>query len=201
METENMPNTPQEQPLQEAPKKKHHLGLILLLVVLILAVAGGAVYYFTERQKPEETVDLFLESVRKMDFTSMENMLQSKDLSALDNADVRNATYEAFFKEINSKMTYNIYKNSFDIQNGTARITVHIKYIDGSDIYKETISEFLRQVVSTAFSGEELTEEETQQKLASILSEKARSLEDKFSETDIVYPVTSGRLWLLTRKQ
>lgn len=196
METENMPNTPQEEPLQEMPQKKRHLGLIFFLVVLILAVAGGAVYYFTERKKPEETVNLFLESVRKMDFTSMENLLQSKDLSALDNADVRNATYEEFFKEINSKMTYNIYKNSFDMQNGTARITVHIKYIDGSDIYKETISEFLRQIVSTAFSGEELTEEETQQKLASILSEKARTLEDKFSETDIVYPlIKTGDQW------
>ena len=190
METENMTNIPQE-PLQQEkiPKKKHRIGLFLFLVILILAVAGGTAYYFMERQKPEKTVESFLDSMKKMDFASMESFLQSNDLSALDNADVRNATYEDFFKEINTKMTYKIYKNNFDIQNGTAHISVHLKYIDGTDIYKETISEFLRQIVSTAFSGDELTEEETQQKLAAILSEKAASVEDKFSETDIVYPL------------
>ena len=197
METEKIQNPSQEPiPQQNPPKKKRHFGLILVLVLLLLAVAGGAAYYFMERQRPEKTVESFLESMQQMDFASMESLLQSHDLSALDNADVRNATYEAFFKEINAKMTYTIYKNSFDIQNGTARISVHLRYIDGSDIYKETISEFLRQIVSTAFSGEELTDEETQQKLASILREKAASVEDKFSETDIVYPlIKTGDQW------
>lgn len=48
-------------------------------------------------------------------------------------------------------MTYKIGKTNFHIQNGTASVTVHINYIDGADIYKETISEFLKQIVSTAF--------------------------------------------------
>ena len=75
------------------------------------------------------------------------------------------------------------------IQNGTASVTVHINYIDGADIYKETISEFLKQIVSTAFSGTTLTEEETQQKLASLLEEKSGSVEDKFTSIDITYPL------------
>ena len=119
----------------------------------------------------------------------MESMLQSGDLSALDNADVRNATYESFFKSINAKMTWKITKTSFNFQAGTAEVTARIRYVDGSDIYRETVTEFLRQIVSSAFSGESLTEQETQDKLASILNEKAASLEDKFSETDIIYPM------------
>lgn len=170
-------------------RKKGKAGLIIFIIVLVLAVGCGVGYYFWERQKPAEAVEKFLTSVQQMDFTAMESMLQSNDLSALDNADIRNDVYAEFFKSINGKMTYEIRRNDFDIQNGTARITARIRYVDGSDIYKETVSEFLRQIVSKAFSGESLTEEDTQARLASILSEKAASLDDKFSETDIVYPV------------
>lgn len=175
---------------QPAPKKKKRRGgLILVLLLLILAIGGGAGYYFYARQQPRNQVDKFLASIQKMDFASMESMLQSNDLSALDNADVRNGVYTEFFQSINAKMSYKITKTSFDIQNGTARVTARIKYIDGSDIYKETISEFLRQIVSTAFSGQQLTEEEIEQTLSSILIEKSKTLEDKFAETDIVYPL------------
>lgn len=55
-------------------------------------------------------------------------------------------------------------------------MTARIRYIDGSDIYRETVTEFLRQIVSSAFSGESLTEQETQEKLAAILMEKSDSL-------------------------
>ena len=85
--------------------------------------------------------------MQKMDFNTMESMLQSSDLSALDNADIRNAAYTDFFTAINKKMTYKITGNRFRLQDGTASITAHIKYIDGTSIYKETITEFLRQIV------------------------------------------------------
>ena len=104
----------------------------------------------------------------------MESLIQSSDLTALDNADIRDAAYTDFFSEINKKMTYKITKNRFDIQNGTASVTAHITYIDGTNIYKATITEFLRQIVSNAYAGNQLTEEETQAKLASILNEQAK---------------------------
>lgn len=165
--------------------------VIVLIVVLLLVVAGAGAGsgYFWLKSKPQKAVEQFLDGMRKMDFAAMEGLLQSKDLSALDNADIRDDAYAEFFKSINEKMSYKIVKNDYDISNGTAQVTARIKYIDGSDIYKETISEFLRQIVSTAFSGEELTEVQTQQKLAAILSEKAGAVEDKFSEADITYPL------------
>lgn len=181
-------NTPEEQPVPKK-KKKGKAGRILLLLVLLLAIAAGAGYYFYERSQPARELDSYLAAIQNLDFTSMESMLQSGDLSALDNADVRNATYESFFKSINAKMTWKITKTSFNFQAGTAEVTARIRYVDGSDIYRETVTEFLRQIVSSAFSGESLTEQETQDKLASILNEKAASLEDKFSETDIIYPM------------
>lgn len=188
----NMPNTdmaeePMDSPVK--PKKKRHAKLVIFLLVLVLAAGGAGAYYYMERQKPQTTVEDFLSSVQKMDFDAMEALVQSNDLTALDNADVRDPAFAEFFQNVNTKMTYKISRNSFDIQNGTAQVTAHIKYIDGADIYKETISEFLRQIVSTAFSGDALTEEETQQKLAQILIEKSRTMEDKFCETDVTYPL------------
>lgn len=181
----------QEPELSPSPvkKKKKKAGPFLLLFLLLLAAAVAAATYLYERRQPEKAVESYLTSIQKMDFTAMERLLQSNDLSALDNADVRNAAYEEFFKNINGKMSFQIVKNQFDFQSGTARVTARIRYIDGSEIYKETVSEFLRQVVAEAFSGEKPGAEETQQKLASILSEKSASLEDTYSETDIVYPV------------
>ena len=170
--------------------KKGHAGLIIFILILVLAIGGGTGFYFYQRQQPRKAVEQFLDSMQKMDFTTMESMIQSSDLSALDNADIRNAAYADFFSEINKKMTYKITKNRFDIQNGTASVTAHITYIDGTNIYKATITEFLRQIVSNAYAGNQLTEDETQQTLASILNEQAKKVEtDEFSEADITYPL------------
>ena len=170
--------------------KKGHAGLIIFILILILAIGGGTGFYFYQRQQPRKAVEHFLDSMKKMDFDTMESLIQSSDLTALDNADIRDAAYTDFFSEINKKMTYKITKNRFDIQNGTASVTAHITYIDGTNIYKATITEFLRQIVSNAYAGNQLTEEETQAKLASILNEQAKKVEkDVFSETDITYPV------------
>ena len=88
-------------------------------------------------------------------------------------------------------MTYKITKTKFDIKNGTATVTAHIKYIDGSDIYKETIAEFVEaDCLLLLFPGTSLSEGvETNQKLASLLEEKSDTVEDKFAETDISYPL------------
>lgn len=177
-------------------KKRKKTGFIIFLTVLILAAAGGVGYYFMERQKPINTVKTFLGDIQKLNFDGMKSQLQSNDMSALDNADITNNAYTAFFQNVNQKMTFEIKKTSFSLANGTANVTAKIRYIDGSDIYKETITEFLKQIVSTAFSGEELTEEQTQQKLAALLEEKAGTVQDKFAETEITYPlIKAGGYW------
>ena len=178
--------------LETEPKpkrKKKRIKLILFIFIIILALAAASAYYFWEKKKPEEALTKYLNSVQQMDFDSMTAMLQSKDLSALDDADIRTESYTDFFRSVNKKMTYEITRNKFDLHNGTARITAHIRYIDGTNIYKEAISEFLRQIVSSAFTGKELSEQETQEKLASILKEHSEKLDPIYSEIDILYPL------------
>lgn len=134
----------EDEEVQEIPvrKKKKKKGLIIFLVILILVIAGGAGYYFYERQKPIETTKDYLENMRAMNFDGMKALLQSNDMSALDDADITSNAYTSFFKKINEKMSYKITKTSFHIQNGTASVTAHIRYIDGANIYKETITSF-----------------------------------------------------------
>lgn len=175
--------------MKKRRKKKKKTGLIISLLVLIIVLGAGSAYYFYERQKTEDAIETFLEYMKAMNFEGMTSLIQSNDLSALDEADIREEAYQQFFHDINQKMTYSIVKNNFSIQNGTAVITVKLKYIDGSDIYMETITEFLRQIAAAAFAGKNMTEEETQQKLAEILNEKAQSVPDKYTETIISYPM------------
>lgn len=191
-EEETVQNTGEtEEFYDEIPprRKKRHTGLIVFLAALILVVAAGLGYYFIAGQQPKKAVETFLGYAQNMDLASMEGMLQSQDLSSLDEADLRTDAYTEFFRSVNSKMTFDITKNDFNVQNGTAQVTAKIRYIDGTNIYTEALSEFVRQIVASAFSGETLTEEETQQSFATILNETAQSAEEQFTEMEVTYPV------------
>lgn len=171
-------------------KKKSKKPLIICLVILLIAaVAGGVAWYLNERHKPVEATEKFLTGMQNMDFTTMENLLQSHDLSALDDADIRDSAYTDFFTTVNKKMTYKITKNKFDIQNGTAKITVHMKYIDGTNIYAATIQEYTRKVAVAAYAGKTMTQDDIQEMLASLLAENASTADEKYSDIDITYPL------------
>lgn len=171
-------------------KKKSKKPLIICLVILLIAaVAGGVAWYLNERHKPVEATEKFLTGMQNMDFTTMENLLQSHDLSALDDADIRDSAYTDFFTTINKKMTYKITKNKFDIQNGTAKVTVHMKYIDGTNIYAATIQEYTRKVAVAAYAGKTMTQDDIQEMLASLLTKNASTADEKYSDIDITYPL------------
>ena len=171
-------------------KKKSKKPLIICLVILLIAaVAGGVAWYLNERHKPVEATEKFLTGMQNMDFTTMENLLQSHDLSALDDADIRDSAYTDFFTTVNKKMTYKITKNKFDIQNGTAKITVHMKYIDGTNIYAATIQEYTRKVAVATYAGKTMTQDDIQEMLASLLAENASTADEKYSDIDITYPL------------
>ena len=171
-------------------KKKSKKPLIICLVILLIAaVAGGVAWYLNESHKPVEATEKFLTGMQNMDFTTMENLLQSHDLSALDDADIRDSAYTDFFTTINKKMTYKITKNKFDIQNGTAQVTVHLKYIDGTNIYAATIQEYTRKVAVAAYAGKTMTQDDIQEMLASLLTENASTADEKYSDIDITYPL------------
>ena len=170
-------------------KKSKKPLVICLIILLIAAAAGGTAWYMVQRHKPVEATEEFLTGMQNMDFTTMENLLQSHDLSALDDADIRDSAYTDFFTTVNKKMTYKITKNKFDIQNGTAKITVHMKYIDGTNIYAATIQEYTRKVAVATYAGKTMTQDDIQEMLASLLAENASTADEKYSDIDITYPL------------
>ena len=184
---------------EDTPRKKKKSKkplVICLIILLIAAVAGGIAWYMVQRHKPVEATEEFLTGMQNMDFTTMENLLQSHDLSALDDADIRDSAYTDFFTTVNKKMTYKITKNKFDIQNGTAKVTVHMKYIDGTNIYAATIQEYTRKVAVAAYAGKEMTQDDIQEMLATLLAENASTADEKYSEIDITYPLIKiGNDW------
>lgn len=172
-------------------KKKKHTGLILIILLLILVLAGLAGYYFYERQKPQKAVRTFLEYVKQLNFDGMTSMLQSEDLSVMENTDLKDEVFSELFHNLNQKMSYEIVKTHFMLSSGTANVTARIRYLNGINLFKEASSEFARQIVSSAFSGEELGEEELRQQLSDILMEKSASMEDDYMITEITYPLVS----------
>lgn len=164
-------------------KKSKKPLMICLIILLIAAVAGGTAWYMVQRHKPVTATEEFLTGMQNMDFTTMENLLQSHDLSALDDADIRDSAYTDFFTTVNKKMTYKITKNKFDIQNGTAKVTVHMKYIDGTNIYAATIQEYTRKVAVAAYAGKEMTQDDIQEMLASLLAENASTADEKYAKS------------------
>ena len=171
-------------------RKKSKKPLVICLIILLIdAAAGGTAWYMVQRHKPVEATEEFLTGMQNMDFTTMENLLQSHDLSALDDADIRDSAYTDFFTTVNKKMTYKITKNKFDIQNGTAKITVHMKYIDGTNIYAATIQEYTRKVAVATYAGKTMTQDDIQEMLASLLAENASTADEKYSDIDITYPL------------
>ena len=59
--------------------KKGHAGLIIFILILILAIGGGTGFYFYQRQQPRKALEHFLDSMKKMDFDTMESLIQSSD--------------------------------------------------------------------------------------------------------------------------
>lgn len=178
----------QNEPAQQK-KKKGRTGLIVFLLLLLLAVIGGGAYYYTQRQEPQKAVDAYLKAIQQMDINTMENLLQSQDVSALDTVELRSDMYTEFFKSMNSQMTYEITKNAYHFQEGTAEVTAKIQYVDGTNIFMETISEFLRQLTFSAISGKDFSMKESEENFVSILTETAKTVEGKKIETTVTYSV------------
>ena len=185
----------QNEPAQPK-KKKGRTGLVVFLLLLLLAVAGGGAYYYTQRQQPQKAVDAYLKAIQQMDITAMENLLQSQDVSALDTVELRSDMYTEFFKSMNSQMTSEITKNAYHFQEGTAQITAKIQYVDGTNIFMETISEFSARLFPALFPVKASLGRTDQQKLASILTETAKTIEGEKTETYHYLPCGKNRLRL-----
>ncbi|MCF0134395.1 MAG: DUF5067 domain-containing protein [Blautia sp.] len=169
------------------PGKKSSALLLLLLLILVLAV--GVSYYINQRKGPAKAVENYLASIQNLNLDSMSEMIMTNDLSILDTTELRNETYTDFFKTINQNMTFQILKTKIDMAEGTAEVTVRLRYVDGTDIYKDTINAFLRKVLAVALKNETVTAQQKEQYLAQLLIKKTSEAELQYSEEEVTYPL------------
>ena len=169
--------------------RRHHVVVPLLIILAVVFVGGILTFvYIRERKLPADVVERFLECARDLDFEGMASYVQSSDLTVLDDWDIRNEVFRDFFKGVCRKLDYSILRSNVNLNNDTAKVSVHLKYPDETEPFKKTIEEFLRVEDSRAVVGERLSEE-AEKRLAGILMEKAAAAEDSFAEMDVTYPL------------
>ena len=173
-------------------KKQIGIGIaVVAVIILIIAAVRNGSRVLEEKKKPVEAVTAYLDCVQALNIEGMQSLLLDDDLSALDNTDVGNPTYRSFFRELGSRMSYELKESNIDLNQGTATIEADISYVDAAPIYQETVNDFVLNVIDSALTGTNLSQEETQEKLAELLTQKSASMEeDTFAQASITYPLT-----------
>lgn len=157
---------------------------ILIVLCLILSFAGCS-----SAPKPDETVKGFMDSSKNLDFTKMATFVNpnnTKDLNSVQskiNDDPTQKYFVDYIKTRNSKMTYEV--KASNVSGDSASVSVYCKYIDSTPLLKAVFSEFLIEAMSLAFSGTELTDEQTGTMMKKIMDEKQKSITDTFKESTI----------------
>lgn len=175
--------------------KSHRLGIILLLLVVLLLACGGGFAYYLYMQ-PSKAVDNFLKDAKVLDFEALSSDVFTGDLTPLEEAHITDPAYEEFFRKANALMTYDIGKTSYHFTNATVSAT--IQYADGTEIYKQTISDFTKQIAASAFSGDEKSAEDLNSEFSRYLSENSTSLGQSFSSAVIdFYLIKQNGTWYI----
>lgn len=187
--------TNEELPVRK--KKKKRTVLVVLLLLLIVIVTCGGIFLYTLIQKPKKAVEQFLTAAQTLDFDSMSQVIKNGDLSPLESADLTSEAYQDFFRKVNSKMTFEI--TNLDYQWDHATVTADIRYLDGTQLYKESISDFLKQVVSSSFAGKKLNTSDYEAMLSGLLTEKADTITDEYTQMSVSYPLEkTGDTWVIS---
>ena len=160
---------------------------ILLILVMFLSLTACS-----NQQKPETTVSEFIEAAKMFNFEKMASIINpssspSKEkISELEKGSEENS-YEKYFmdylKSNAKKITYEIKDSTIDGDNAT--VTVDFKYVDGGPLLKSTIGDVFSQVISMAFAGVEMNDEEMSQLLVSSMEKQKENISETFTERTV----------------
>ena len=160
--------------------------IILVLSIILLSLAGcGTV-------GPEDTVDKYFTATQKLDLISMaENIAPSNN----EDRDKTTTLFEGeeqeefqkyaldYLKTNARKMTYTI--TGSEVDGDKAVVTVDCKYVDSGRILKATIGEMFAKLFGQAFSGVEMTDEETEQMFLNVMEEQIKTFDETFAEVTL----------------
>ncbi|WP_320164944.1 hypothetical protein [uncultured Trichococcus sp.] len=167
---------------------------VSMLSLALLAGCSGA--------KPESTVEEFFTAGQQLDAEAMAATILSTNEEEVKETeelllDDSNEYLVEYFKTNAEKMTYEV--TGSEIDGDKAVVTMNAKYVDGAPLIKATISSAFMKMLPLAFSGTEMTEEETNQMFADTMKEQAEIVSETFKEATLkIDLVKQDNEWYIT---
>lgn len=159
-------------------KKIVAMTLILTLVLLTIGCISQA--------NPETAVKNYLEAVKKFDVETMNSLMAEPEedyfKEMLEDEGEMATYFMDYIKDNAKKIEYEIINT--ETEDNTAKVDVKAKFINGSPLIIETFGELFKNLMAEAFSGNELSEEETEALMIEIMEEKSKEIETEFVENE-----------------
>lgn len=173
--------------------------LLMTLMLLSISLIGCAM------DKPENAVDRFFTAAKTFDSEKMNAALMVNDSSINEAASsLVDGSYYKFqihfldyLKSNASKVEYTVKETTVD--GDKAVVTVDVRYIDASSMVRGTIGDVFRELLANAFSGVELTEEQTGKMFTDALASHISSDEQATVEKTLtINCVKSDNKWYVS---
>ena len=159
---------------------------LILSIMLIIGLAACQ-----SSPKPEDTVKKYFEAGKSFDTERMNSFVNSKNVSSESSSSSASSDSEEadlvkycmdYLKGNAKKVTYSI-KGS-DIKDATATVTVDCKYVDGSAILRDSVSDYIVKAVGEAFSGTQNSSNSSKE-IAQIMTDKMKTTKEIFTTKTI----------------
>jgi len=156
------------------------ISLLLILTLVLLTIGCSS------QANPETAVKNYLEAVKKFDVETMNSLMAEPEedyfKEMLEDEGEMATYFMDYIKDNAKKIEYEIINTK--TEDNTAKVDVKAKFINGSPLIIETFGEFFENLMAEAFSGNELSEEETEALMIEIMEEKSKEIETEFVETE-----------------
>lgn len=158
----------------------------LIIIAVIFTISGCS-----SSAKPESTVSGYIEAAKTFDLDKMASKVNPSNTSNKENISdlIKNEENQfvkyflEYLKSNAAKITYKIKDTKID--NNTAVVTVDFKYVDGGPLMMATIAEVFTQMIPLAFSGVEMTEEQTGQMFVTTMQKQQKTIAETYVEKTI----------------
>ncbi len=174
---------------------KKIISFILVMFMLVVFVGCGTV-------TPEDTVSKFFKSVKVFNIEGIEETLVEGKTEEIVNTELfkeldENSVFLNLILDNMEKLSYNI--TDSEVDGNMAVVSVSTKYVDSGPLLKATFSEYILKAFGSAFSGEEMSDEDMEKMLEDIMLEKKKEIPETFKEVDLkIDLVKKDDEWLIT---
>lgn len=144
-----------------------------------------------DASKPEDTIKGYFEAGKSLDTAKMNSFVNSKNVSSESSKSSTSSDSEEadltkycmdYLKGNAQKVTYNI--KSSDTKDTAATVTVDCKYVDGSAILRDSISDYAVKAIGEAFSGTQNSSNSSKE-IAKIMTDKMKTAKEIYTTKTI----------------